>query len=377
MTFVNYYEILEIPQDGDSESVKLAVRKQRREWRNRSAHPKAETRALAEKMTQHISDAEGILLDTARRADYDRQLAAQVDSPERLEPGPGAGGRDWVAIIRQYLIDGNPSQANYAAREATAQDPENAEAWYLRGSSSALLQSLADAEFELGEALRIDPNNASYHAELADLYASVQNWSRAHEGYQRASDLEPYNQYYQVGAASMHSAQGRPDIALPTLEKAVQESPDTEFFRYHLAIALTDNLTDQWSRFADGTSAILNSAQLDLTKRTLNRIADLKVSDPDLNQHNSEISRLASDAEQVQWVHSKNLAGYGGGLFVSLIAVLMIGSVPVAGILGLVCLVGIPILYAKRHKVSGYERDARQASDFVRKTGLQPSPGQS
>jgi tetratricopeptide (TPR) repeat protein len=326
-------------------------------------------------MTQHISDAEGVLLDASKRADYDRQLAAQVAAPQHDTAVPG--GRDWLTIIREYLSSGNPSAANYAAREATAEQPNLAEAWYLRGTSSALLQNLADAEFELGEAIRLDPNNAAYHAEIGDLYVSVQNWGRAQASYQRASDLEPYNQYYKVGTASMHSAQGRPDLALPILEQAVKDSPDTEFFRYHLAIALADNLTDKWSRFADGTSAILNSAQLDLTKKTLSRIGDLKVNDPDLNQHIGEISRLAADAERIEWSHSKNLAAYGGGALVALICLFMIGSAPLVGILGLAGLVAIPLVYVKRHKVPGYLRDARLATDFVRKTGLQPAPGQS
>ncbi len=375
MSLVNYYEILELDRHADADAIKVAVRKQRREWRNRAAHPKAETRALAERMTQHISEAEATLLEAGKRVDYDRQLAAQMDVPQ--PDGREAGRRDWVSIIRQYLEDGNPSAANHVAREATSQEPRLAEAWYLRGTSSALLQQFADAEIELGEAVRLEPNNAAYHAELGDLYAAVQNWGRAQQGYQRASDLEPHNQYYRVGVASMHSAQGRPDLALPILEAAVAESGDTEFFRYHLVIALTDDLTDKWSRFADGSSAILNSAQLELTRRTLDRVARLDVNDPDLNLHVSEISRVAADAERVDWAHSKNLAAYGIGIFGAVILLLMIGASPLLGILGLGALVAIPVVYVKRHKVPGYVRDARLVTEFVRKTGVQPVPGQS
>lgn len=375
MTFVNYYEVLEVDPAADTETIKLAIRKQRREWRNRSAHPKAETRALAERMTQHISDAESVLLDSTRRGDYDRQFSAQVESAQY--DTAGSGGRDWVSIIREYLSNGNPSAANFAARDATNEQPNLAEAWCLRGTSSALLQNLADAEYELGEAIRLDPNNAAYHAEMADLYASAQNWSRAQEGYQRAGDLEPNNQYYRVGAASMYSAQGKPELALPILERAVKENPGTEFFRYHLAIALADEVTEKWSRFADGSIAILNSAQLDVTRKALARIEGLKVNDPDLNQHLGELARMAADAERIDWAHSNNLAAYGSGMIAALIALFMIGAAPLVGIVGLAALVAIPFMYVKRHKVPGYVRDARQATEFVRKTGLQPAAGQA
>lgn len=374
MTFVNYYDVLEVDPTADNKTITLAIRTQRRQWRNRSAHPKAETRALAERMTQHISDAEGVLLDASMRTDYDRQLAAQAEASQHDTDVPG--GRDWLTVIREHLSSGNPSAAHYAAREATTEQPSLAEAWYLRGTSSALLQNPSDAEFEFSEAIRLDPNVAVYHADIGDLYVSEENWERAQASYQRASDLEPDNQYYRVGTASMHSAQGRADLALPILQQAVKDSPDTEFFKYHLAVALADDLTDRWSRFANGDRAILNSAQLDLTKKTLSRIGDLQVNDPDLNQHIGEISRLADDAERIDWSHSKNLAAYGGGVLVSLFFLCM-GAEPLLGVVGLVGLVAIPLVYVKRHRVPGYVRDARQATDFVRKTGLQPAPGQA
>jgi tetratricopeptide (TPR) repeat protein len=375
MALVNFYEVLELDPGADAEAIRTAVRKQRREWRNRSAHPKAETRALAERMTEHIAHAEDTLLDPARRAAYDQQLAAQLNSPQKevLE----TGGRDWITVIRQYLVDGNPSAANYAAREATSQQPSSAEGWYLRGTSSALLRDLADAEFAMGEAIRLDPNNASYHAELGDLYASAEDWRRAQDCYQRASDLEPHNQYFRVGMASMLSAQGRPDLALPTLEAAVRDSRQTELFRYHLAIALIDDLTDKWSRFADGSSAILNSAQLDLTRTTLARVEELDVDEPDLNQHVADVTRLAADAERVAWSHSTNLVAYGFGMVGALFLFLAISAAPLIGIAGVAALVAIPVVYAKRHHVPGYVRDARQVTDFVRSTGVQPAPGHS
>ncbi|WP_040796460.1 DnaJ domain-containing protein [Nocardia higoensis] len=374
MAFVNYYEILEIAQPSDDDTIKKAIRKQRKEWRNRTAHPKAETRALAEKMTQHISDAEAVLLDPAKRADYNRQLAAQVNAPERPQQG-GGSGRNWLEITRQYLADGTPSRANYAAREATQNSPGDPEAWYLRGVTSSMLDNVADAEFELSEALRLDPNNASYHCELADLYASAEQWSRAQQSYQRASDLEPGNPYYQVGVATMHCAQERPDLALPTLEQSVAVNPQVELFRVHLAIALADNLTNQWSQFGDGSRSILNHAQLELSKTTLQRIKSLNVTDPELTEHLDEIDRVVGNADRVRWYSSDNLLVYAGGMLASLIAVFFLAdpSTALVGLVGLAGLIGIPALFVKRHHVAGWVWDSRNAPAYAKKTGLQPT----
>ncbi|GAA2173149.1 hypothetical protein GCM10009784_06370 [Arthrobacter parietis] len=375
MAVVNYYELLEIPHGADSEAIKQAVRKHRREWRNRSAHPKADTRALAEKMTQHISDAEGVLVDPGRRADYDRQLAAQRVAPEPQQAGPSPSSgdrRDWASIIRQYLAAGDPSRANYAAREATTQEPDNAEAWYLRGSSSALLQNQTDAHFELGEALRLDPDNAAYHTELGDLYASVEQWSRAQESYQRASELEPHNKYYQVGVASMHVAQRRPELALPILEAAVEQSPDTEFFRYHLASALTDHITAQWSKFGDDSRTILTEAQLLASKKALSRIEALRVDDPQLRVELLDIRRLVEDAEEVRWRwESNSWIAYVLALLVSVGLAVGIGDSPLIGLIGFGAGAAVIFFALKRHRVPGWQWNRRGTSDFVRSTGLQ------
>lgn len=376
MTLVNYYEVLEVQQSADAETIAKAVREKRRQWRNRQAHPKAETRALAEKITQYVSEAEEILLDAAKRADYDRRLAAQVTPPERPEPaGAGGSGRNWVEIAAQYLAEGKPSQANYAAREATSQDAENPEAWYVRAVSSHLMQNLADAEFELSEAIRLSPNNPVYHCELGDVYSSAEQWSRAQQAYQRASDLDPSDLYYQVGVAAMLTAQDQPDAALPILEKAVEQEPDVELFRFHLAVALADSMTGKWSQYPDGTRSILNEAQLELSKTTLQRIAALQVTDPELVEHIDEISRWVRRAERVTWYGSDNLGIYAGGMVVSLIGLFFLGnpSTVLIGLAGLTGIILIPALFTTRHHVPGWRWDQRRSPEFVRKSGLQPT----
>lgn len=382
MTFINFYEVLEIDKASNAEAVKEAVRKLRREWRNRQGHPKPETRALAEKMTQHISDAESTLLDATKRADYDRQLAAQASAPMPQQTGPSAG-RDWVETARQYLDSGNASQANYAAREATSQNSENPDAWYVRGMSSHILGNHSDSEFELGEAIRLNPNDPTYHCELGDLYSSADQAGRAQQAYQRASDLDPSNLFYQVGVASTLTAQGRPDQAITILRKAIEANPDNELFNYHYTIALLDSTTDKWSQFADGTSSITNDAQLELTRTNLRTIRGIRVNDGEIKAHIDELSRLADKAERVKWFGSDNILAYLGGLGVSLIGMLISfgiasggdGGAGFFGFLFLVALVLIPVIFVKRHRMPGWKWEQKNVPPFVRQSGLQSTGG--
>lgn len=379
MPTVDYYSVLEIDQTADADSVRQAVRKQRREWRNRQGHPKAETRALAEAMTQHISDAEEILLDPARRGKYDRELASSVASDNTSQ---GSQDRDWVSIAREYLIAGNASQANYAGREATAQQPQNPEAWYVRGASSHILNNLADAEFEIGEAIRLNPKEPSYHCELGDVYGRAGLAAKAEQAYRSASSLDPGNLFYQVGIAYSQTAQERPDDALPTLKQAVDAQPANDFFKFHYAVALLESTTGKWSQFPDGSSSILNSAQLAMTRQNLAIIRTLKVADSDLEAEVDEVARLADRAERVKWFGSDNMIGYllaMLGSFVGMLIAFGIASGPsggAAGFFGFLFLLSlglIPIVFVKRHRMPSWEWESKRAPLMVRNSGIQPT----
>ena len=379
MSFVNYYEVLEVDKAVDVDEIRNAIRSQRRGWRQRQGHPNVEVRSRAEKMTQHISDAEAVLLEVSKRAEYDRRLAAHTDqSPPSTTPG---AGRDWLAAARGYLDAGSASQANYAAREATSQQPQNPDAWYLRANSSLLLGNLAEAEFEIGESIRLAPNNPVYYCELGDIYASAEQWNRSQQAYERASTLEPANHFYSVGIAMMLTAQGRAKDAMPRFEKAVADQPTNEFFKLQYAMCLLDSTTDQWSRYGDDTSAILNEAQLALTRKNLSEVQELRISDLEMNRHVQEIARLADSAERVRWFESDNLIAYLIGLVAAFIAMAIAfgiasggsGGAATVGILLLGAAILIPVVFVKRHRMPGWKWDQNHSPAFVRQTGIQPT----
>ncbi|MDO5681354.1 MAG: tetratricopeptide repeat protein [Propionibacteriaceae bacterium] len=374
MALDNYYNILGVANDASADEVQKAIAERRREWTPRTGHPKLETRQLAEQTIKNLAEAESILLDRAKRNDYDQQLAAQVSAPEPTQTGP-AEDRDWLQIAREYLIQGNSSQANYAAREATDQQGENPEAWYIRGLSSVQLGNDADAEFELSEAVRLNPNDASYHAELGDLYKNNGIWAKALPEYTRASQLEPDNVYYSAFVGLSEGALGNIEKAHGILKTAYEKQPDAELIRYFYGLALSDMITRAWSSYHDGTQSILSENQLNYSKEKLALIDSLQIPDIDFRNDVNEIRMNMQQAELVKFWSYEGAGMVGVGAVVALIIGLVLlgtgGGGAFVGLLLIAAAVGAVVFWVNAHRMPGWKWNWKQSSPFVRQTGLQ------
>ena len=374
MALDNYYNILGVAYDASADEVQKAIAERRREWTPRTGHPKLETRQLAEQTIKNLAEAESILLDRAKRNDYDQQLAAQVSAPEPTQTGP-AEGRDWLQIAREYLIQGNSSQANYAAREATDQQGENPEAWFIRGLSSVQLGNDADAEFELSEAVRINPNDASYHAELGDLYRNNGIWAKALPEYTRATQLDPDNVYYSAFVGLSEGALGNIEKAHDILKTAYEKQPDAEPIRYFYGLALSDMITRAWSSYHDGTQSILTENQLNYSKEKLALIDSLQIPDIDFRNDVNEIRMNMQQAELVKfWSYEgAGMVGVGavGALIIGLVLLGTGGGGAFVGLLLIAAAVCAVVFWVKAHRVPGWKWNWKQSSPFVRQTGLQ------
>lgn len=374
MSLDNYYNILGVAQNASAEDVQKAISEKRREWTPRTGHPKLETRQLAEQTIKNIAEAESILLNPAKRRDYDQQLAAQVAAREPAQTGP-TQGRDWLQIARDYLVQGNSSQANYAAREATTQQTENPEAWYIRGLSSELLGNNADAEFELSEAIRLNPNDASYHAELGDLYKNNELWNKALPEYTRASQLEPSNVYYSAFVGLSEGALGNIEKAHDRLKAAYEKLPDDETIRYFYGLALSDVITHTWSTYHDGSQSILTENQLNYSKEKLAIIDSLKITDVGFV---NDLDEIRLNVERAELVKFWSFGGMGGLVFAEIVTIIAMfvffgigqGFV-VLGILCLALAVLWIVLFVRSHRVPGWKWNWKQSPAYVRQTGLQ------
>ncbi|CAH0232773.1 Beta-barrel assembly-enhancing protease [Arthrobacter sp. Bi26] len=362
MPFVNYYEILGIERGAGAATITQAAKQKRADWLDGQSDPVAATRVLAE--------AEVTLLDPIKRADFDRQLAAHESTPERTFADAVASERDWVVIAREYLESGTASQANYAAREATTQRPENPEAWYIRGVTSTMLGNARDAEFELGEAARLDPYEASYHCTLGDTYRANGDHAGALRSYQRASDLEPESLFYQSRIGVALNNLDRVPEALTVFKLVHEAEPDNELYKGYYGLALMSTAQQQWSQHGDGTSSILTKSQLDVSRESLRAVADLKCSDPTAREQIDEFKNFVNLAERKKWHRTRHTLLYMFLFFLPLF--LMFRAIDVPNFIIALALFGLVlIVFVKRHHMPNWKWDSRHVPNFVRTSGLQ------
>lgn len=371
MSVDNYYNILGVAQDASAKDLQKAIAEKRREWTPRTSHPKLETRQLAEQTIKKIAEAETILLDVSKRRAYDQQLAAQVAVPEPAQTGP-ASGRDWLQIARDYLVQGNGSLANYAAREATEQQPENPEAWHLRGLSSYQLGNNADAEFELHEAVRLNPNDASYHAELGDLYKENEVWEKALPKYRRASQLEPGNVYYSAFVGISEGMLGNVDKACDILKAAHEKLPEDDMIRYFYGLVLVETVIRTWPIDRDNLRYIITEKQLNYSKEKLRIVDSLGISDAEFREELDGLRVTVERAELVKFWSFEGLGLLVVGEIATIIALLISSKINQGFVvLFLVLAILWVVLFVRSRRMPGWKWNWKNAPAYLRQAGLQ------
>lgn len=363
-TFVDFYDILSLPETADADRITEAIRGQRRIWNKRAGQSDAVQKSLAEQRIRDLAEAERVLLDAGARSLYDgtrvqNKARAAADSAAR-QGAAGEGARDWLAEARTFYAGGNAHAANYAAREAIAVNGASHEAWNIRANSSFILANYADAGFEFREAIRLMPHNAAYHFDYGEAHAASGNWADALAEYEIALQQVPGDPVYKTAIANVFLNTGKPEQALQLMEEVVKARPDVEVFQYYLAWALHDTNLTKWSRLRGGGVLITSPEQIKVTREMSGRALALKFSDDALRASLQDNLRRADLAEASKWTGSSNILGYLGATLVGLI-MLFAGFGAGAGVVGLIGLIvaGLAVwTFVARHHKPGWKFNA-------------------
>ncbi|GIG62967.1 hypothetical protein Lfu02_73390 [Longispora fulva] len=310
--WVNYYEILQIAQAADVPAIRAAVSKERRTWIKRQASADPARRAEAELRVQQIDRAEQALLDAASRSAFDERLARQRSQPQAEST---AGEGDWLERARAYMAMGNPGAAHRAAREATNLRGSDHEAWALRAQASFLTAQFPDAEFEFAESIRLEPENYDYHHDLGEVYSEQTKWAQAMREFDIALRLSPNNPVTRTAVAQIHLATEDAPKALVVMESVVSGNPDNEYFKYYLAAALEGVARQSLTLLRDGAIVATSEAQVQRLEQHADRIAALRLSDPDAAEAVRDLRRMAGASREMRWEHS-NVGGWITGLVI-------------------------------------------------------------
>ncbi|CAH0247602.1 tetratricopeptide repeat protein [Microbacterium sp. Bi128] len=371
-TFVDFYEILSLPETADADRIREAIRGQRRIWNKRAGQSDVVQKSVAEQRIRDLADAERVLLDASARRTYD---STRVQDKARAGAESAAatrstseGARDWLAEARTFYATGNAHAANYAAREAIAVNGASHEAWNIRANSSFILANYADAGFEFREAIRLMPHNAAYHFDYGEAHAAAGNWADALAEYEIALQQVPGDPVYKTAIANVYLNTGKSEQALPLMEEVVKAQPGAEVFQYYLAWALHDVNLAKWSRLRGGGFLITSPEQIRITREMSGRALRLTFSDDALRASLQDNLRRADLAEASKWTGSGNILWYLGAALAGLIMLFAgfgAGSA-VVGLLGLL-IGGLAVwLFIARHHKPGWKFNAANPAVHVR-----------
>ena len=307
MAFVNYYELLNIQQTADEETIRQAIRTTRKRFRQLEGSPDLDQRSMAEKKIAQIAEAEKTLLDAAARQQYDAGFSQQAAAAQQATTG------DLLDDARQYYRNGDIRNAMYAAKEATQVHREDPDAWYLRANIDVEAGDYGDANFSVNQALKFAPDAPKLYGLLGEIADAEKRYGDAEQSFRKAADLDPQNGYYVGRIAWALMDQRKNDDSLNLIRQASKSFPGDEYVkRTHINLLLTD-ISWKQSNNADATVFFYsNPKQVQLGKDRLLEIDSLgAINDPELkaNVEKERASVMAAAARKFRWPGVGYLAG--------------------------------------------------------------------
>jgi predicted Zn-dependent protease len=297
-TFVDYYAMLGVDPSADADTIQEEIKKQRKTWRKRQGLADDQARRAAEEHISHLTEAEKILLNSAKRQEYDERRKQEA-SRARPAPSPGSESTtDWLARAEEYLEMGDPMSASYAAREATSERGDEHRAWAVRGRASMLQGDDQAAMFEFREALRLRPDEPEYHFDLGTIQEEFEDFNGALESYRKVAELAPDNLIGNIGVASVLVRIDQPKEAIEILDNVLEQDPNNEQAQFYLAIALHDRCFEIMERKRDGNFVNTSEEQARRVLQNLERAQGLKVDDPEIRDEiRSKVATVRDDFE--------------------------------------------------------------------------------
>lgn len=218
----NHYNVLDLPITADVAEIKASYYMHARRYHPDRFHGKAQPdlHARIESTFARITQAYETLIDPSSRTAYDAKLAAQQkarefaagsskaaklddlaseqagsDFPTEDLQGAEANFREGFSALQQGKA--NIAVTHLAAAARTAPDEARYRAYY--GRALAAKQSTRKmAELEMQAAIKLEPENATFRAMLAELYWDLSFYRRAQAEAERAASLDPANQLARV-----------------------------------------------------------------------------------------------------------------------------------------------------------------------------------
>jgi curved DNA-binding protein CbpA len=181
----DYYELLEVPRNAETGAIRIAyVRLARERHPDRFTDP--EEKRVAQEVFTQLTEAFNTLSHDKRRREYDAALSVpKVAVPERI-------ARDAYERGLEHMEQRSFHEAVELLRTAVQYQPD--EARYHAALAQALARNphwVREAVSELEHAIRIDPSRPYFHSMLAEVLLGQGLKLRARRAAETALRLDP------------------------------------------------------------------------------------------------------------------------------------------------------------------------------------------
>jgi tetratricopeptide (TPR) repeat protein len=356
----NLYRVLNVSQTASAEEVKKAIIQGSRLWSNRTNAPQIEKRQEAERMVKLIEEAETLLLDPAKRAGYDRQLATAPCEEREVDESDLAERGDLVKEAWRLLSEGEVPDAMFVAEKATQRDANNAEAWAVLAQAKARWGETEDAIYEFKRAIKLRPNEASYYFDFGSVLESAGKTADALQQYQRAAQVDPATPMYRAGVGAMLVKLQNYKEGIEILERCRQEQPDNPTYQRFLAIGYMGCVWQGWTQVPQGHPHLEEGPyateyeHIVAARSYLDKACALKFDDPELMK---DIQYARAELENE--VKRKFTGSWFAAIVVGLVGLALLGIPTVIAVLYVIS------AYTPQYKIHRRMLQGKVAGDFA------------
>ncbi|MGO8738755.1 tetratricopeptide repeat protein [Rhodoblastus sp.] len=182
---------------------------------------------------------------------------ARAAAPPRAEAAKAPAGHK-LLVAEQKRRAGFLGDADELAREALAEEPDNAEALHSLGIISYQSGRLGEAIEQIGQAIKLAPDRALYHANVGEMLRLAGRPREAAEAARRAIALQPDYPGALSNLAIALFELGQYGEALVHLDRTLELQPE-----FALAHSNRGNALQKLKRFAEAEQAYRQALSLD------------------------------------------------------------------------------------------------------------------
>ncbi|MEG7965691.1 MULTISPECIES: tetratricopeptide repeat protein [Bacillus cereus group] len=171
----NYYELLQVDPNIGASELKEKLTEAQRKWLGRTNAPDLKRRQEAERKVEILAEAEVILLDEAKRSEYNRMLEGSepevnTNHQEHFDNTTESTAQELIDYAWSLLEEGRIADAIVVGKKVTEDYGANAHGWAILARAHYMWNEYDDAIYEYRKAMDIETNNDVFYYDLSDVY---------------------------------------------------------------------------------------------------------------------------------------------------------------------------------------------------------------